>query len=185
MKNKLSLILNCILVPVAVFCLYRFIREPKVKYVRSADLIYSYEGMKDAQKKQQEVTDGFQAKLDTLQLEFQKAVSRYNQDMLQLSAAERQQREKLLSLQQNNLQQYSSNAGNQLKQKDQEITQGVLNQVNAFVEEYSQKQGYDLVMGTTTDGNILFAREDMDITNEVLKALNENYRSGSSTKESK
>jgi outer membrane protein len=55
------------------------------------------------------------------------------------------------------------------------MTEGVLNQVNSFIEEYSKNKGYDLVIGTTTSGNLLYAREYMDITDEVLKALNENY----------
>jgi len=183
MKNKLFILLNGILVISVAFCIYKTMSIPDVRYVKSADLIYSYEGMKDAQKKQEKVMNEVQSNLDTLQLDFQKAVNNYNQDFPKLSKDERIEREKLLSLQQNNLQQYSKNAEDKIKTKDEQITQGVLNQVNSFVEEYAKKKGYDIVLGTTTSGNILFAREQMDITDEVLKALNENYKTEANTVE--
>ena len=151
---------------------------PTIKYIKSADLIYSFEGMKEAQKKQEKLTNEMQSNVDTLQMEFQKAVNQYNQDYSKLSKDEKVEREKILNMQQTNMQQYSKNAELKIKEQDEKVTQGVLNQVNAFIEEYAKKMGYDVVLGTTTSGNILYGKENMDITDEVIKALNENYKTG-------
>jgi len=64
------------------------------------------------------------------------------------------------------------------KKDETEMTQSVLNQVNSFVEQYGKEKGYDIVFGTTNSGNLLYAKESMDITKEVLEALNANYSSG-------
>jgi outer membrane protein len=177
MSNRYLLYFNIILALGLAYCIYRTTGVPKVKYVKSADLVYGYEGMKEAQQLQTKNTEEIQSKVDTLQLDFQKTVNQYNLDYPKLSKEERITREKLLSMQQENLRQYSQNAQKKVKEKDEQITQGVLNQVNSFVEDYGKKQGYDIVLGTTASGNILFAKENMDITAEVLKSLNEQYKS--------
>jgi outer membrane protein len=54
--------------------------------------------------------------------------------------------------------------------------QEVLNQVNSYVKEYAKKHNYDIVYGTTMDGNILYGKEQYDITDDVLEYLNKQYR---------
>jgi outer membrane protein len=46
------------------------------------------------------------------------------------------------------------------------------------VEEYGKENGYDLILGTTTSGNILYGTEKKDITEQVLNALNNAYEKG-------
>jgi outer membrane protein len=176
MNNKALIFLLIVLCFIGGYTLYKTMKISEVKYVRSADLIYGYVGMKEAQEKQQSVKESQNARLDTLQMDFQLGVNQYNKDYATLSKQERETREKLLTLQQNNLEQYSRKIENIIKEQDLKLTEGVLNQVNAFVEEYAKAKGYDLILGTTTSGNILYAKHDMDITKEVLEALNEHYK---------
>jgi outer membrane protein len=177
MMNKYLITMNILLLLGLGYCIFKVMNIPKVRYVKSAELVYGFSGMKEAQLIQTKATEEIKANVDTLQLDFQKAVSQYNLDYPKLSKAEREQRETLLAMQQENLQKYAQGAQQKIKEKDEEITQGVLNQVNSFVEEYGKKQGYDIVLGTTASGNILFATEGMDITSEVLAAINEHYQS--------
>lgn len=176
MNNKIIVFSIVTLALIGGFSLYKTIRIPEVKYVRSADLIYGYDGMKEAHLLQQKTSEEMKSRVDTLQVDFQRAVNQYNNDYSKLSKEERKEREKLLSLQQENLRNYSQKVEGNIKEQDQKLTEGVLNQVNAFVEEYAKQKGYDLILGTTSSGNILYARESMDITEEVIKALNENYK---------
>jgi outer membrane protein len=62
-----------------------------------------------------------------------------------------------------------------MEEKDLEITQKVLNQINSFVKVYAQKNGYKLIIGTTEDGNLMYADETLDITDDVLSELNIKY----------
>ena len=163
---------------IGFICAYFFYdKSMPVRYVRSADLIYNFQGMKEAQKKQERKTVALKSNVDTLQIQFQKAVNQYNQDFPHLSKEERTQRENLLALQRENYRKYTQQINESIQEQDQKLTEGVLNQVNVFVEDYAKKKGYDLVLGTTASGNILFAKNYMDITNEVLEALNKDYSS--------
>jgi len=46
----------------------------------------------------------------------------------------------------------------------------------AHLEQYGKDNGYDLLLGTTDGGNVLYGTPALDITQEVLDALNETYQ---------
>lgn len=176
MKIKVLIVISSLSILLSAFCIYKITSAPTVRYIKSADLIYGYWGMKEAQVRQQKETEKVQANLDTLKADFQRSINQYNMDFPKLSKEQRMDRERILNIQQDNLKQYAQSTEQSIKQKDEKLTEGVLNQVNAFVETYSKKMGYDLVLGTTASGNILFAKDGLDITDEVLNALNEDYK---------
>lgn len=175
MNNKIiGIIVGC-LVLVCGWLMYKTLQTPKVAYVRSADLIYGYEGMKEAQKNYEAKSKQWQSNIDTLSYDFEKAVNNYNTEFSKLSEKERKEKEKFLSQQEQNLSLYSKNLKEQAKTEESKMTEGVLNQINSFVEEYAKKQGYDLILGTNVSGNILYGAKYIDITEEVLEEINKNY----------
>lgn len=177
MMNKVLLGLVILSVLFSGAVLYQSNHTLKVAYIRSADMVYSYEGMKDAQKAYQQKMQAWQANVDTLRIELERNFNTYTNESTKLSVKDKTEKQVLLNQQQQNYNQYAQTIKEKSKTEEQKMTEGVLNQVNSFIEEYSKAQGYDLVIGTTTSGNLLYAKEYMDITANVLKALNENYHS--------
>jgi len=45
-----------------------------------------------------------------------------------------------------------------------------------LIKEYGKKKGYDYVYGTGDAATILYAKDNYDITKDVLKELNETYK---------
>jgi hypothetical protein len=43
----------------------------------------------------------------------------------------------------------------------------VLDQINAFVEAYGEEEGYDMIVGTTQSGNLLYVCPALEITEEA------------------
>lgn len=162
---------------VALLYYFHFSTRQKIAFVRSNELVYGYTGMNEAHDLQISKAKEYQSNIDTLQMDLQKAMNQYNLEYAKLDKAERAEKEKLLVIQQENFKQYSQNAQKAVEKSNTDLTQGVLNQVNAFVETYAKEHGYTLILGTTTSGNILYGQESMDITEDVLKALNAQYKS--------
>lgn len=154
---------------------YTFSVQKKIAYVRSADLVNGYLGMKEVQNKYQENVQVWQGNVDTLKFDFQRAIDKYNAEATGLSQNERAEREKYLQQLQQNLTQYSVAIEQKAKEEDEKLTQGVLNQINSQVEAYAQKEGYDIILGTTLVGSLLYAEEGIDITDQLLKELNNAY----------
>lgn len=175
-------IFQIILYPVILLALagiyyLHFSNAKKIGFVRSNELVYGYQGMKDAQQLQESKTMEYKSNLDTLQSDFQKALSEYNLGLSGFSKQEKQEKESSLAIQQQNLKKYSESIQQSISENDQSLTQGILNQINTFVEEYAKKQGYSLIFGTTSSGNILYGENTIDITADVLEQLNKNYKS--------
>ena len=52
-----------------------------------------------------------------------------------------------------------------------------LEKVRSFVKDYSKEKGYTFVLGSNDAGSVLYGEESKDITNDVLKAINDDYKS--------
>lgn len=149
--------------------------SPDIRYVRSADLIYGYEGMIEAQAELSEKSNAWQANLDTLKQDYQRALGEVQAGEGAPSELSQEERSALQS-RAVNYQKYAAVVQERALEEEKELLAGVLSQVNAFVEQYAQEKGYDLIVGTTTDGNVLYGDPALDITEDLLEALNKNYR---------
>jgi outer membrane protein len=151
-------------------------RSVKVAYVRSQDLVYNYTGMKEVQSKFEAQKQAWQSNLDTLKMDFQRSLSQYQREYKQLGEEEKKTREQMLRTQETNVIQYNDAVTAKYKEEEEKMLQGVLNQVNSFVEQYGKEKGYDIILGTTLSGSILYGENTIDITEEVLAELNKNYK---------
>jgi len=58
-----------------------------------------------------------------------------------------------------------------------EKMQSVIDKVNVYMAEYGKKHNYSIIFGTVAGGSILYGNSDRyDISNEVIKGLNERYK---------
>lgn len=149
---------------------------PRIGVIRSDQLVYEYSGMKEAQDKYKGKREAWELEADSLDREFNAAVGKYKSEEQSLSASRRLERQQELALLQQSLTQHKSNLAEKAAKEDQELTEGVLSQINEFVENYGKEHGYDVVLGTDGTGNILHSDDYLDITDQVLDALNRSHR---------
>jgi outer membrane protein len=147
----------------------------KIGYVRTSELVYGFAGMKEAHEVYEKKRQGWQSFLDSLNADYQKSLSGYSTERASLPSADRMERETFLQKQRENLEQQRLALEGRIREEDQRMTQGVLNQINSMTQQYGKEHGYDLIMATTQSGNILYADDAIDITKELLVVLNHNY----------
>lgn len=175
MKKILIIVLPVLMVLVGMgFLSYQ--GQEKIAYVRSQDLIYSYAGTLEAMEKFNKEKEIWNANFDTLELNFNKAVNQYNLDYPKMNEKQRLEESNNLDNQQRQLIGYKGAIDEKIKSKDDEMMQAVLNQVNTFIKEYGKEHGYDVILGTTLSGSVLYGKEEIDITDDLLEVLNKNYR---------
>ena len=69
----------------------------------------------------------------------------------------------------------------QLQQESGTEMDSLVSNVKKFIKDYGKEKGYDYIYGTGEAVSILYAQEKYDITNEIVKSLNDKYKSGSKT----
>lgn len=177
MNQKVLTVLVTIAIVLSAFSLFYSTKSsPKIGYVRSADLFQGYLGMKEAKTKYEIKVNAWQANFDTLSKDYQTSLSKFNLDYGKLSAQEKQERKLLLQSQMQNLERYKETIEEKVSKEDEALTEGVYNQINTYIKQYGEAQGYTVIMGTGNGGIILYGKEHADITNDVLKGLNDTYK---------
>ena len=151
-------------------------RMPRLAYVRSQKVVEGYMGMKEALNIYKDKVNHWQAGIDTLNNSFNVSFASYKENYQKLSETERKSREEKLEKQRTEVLQYKQSLEEKAKEENEKLTQGALNQINSYIERYARERGYQLVLGVTLSGNILYAENAIDISEEVLKGLNEEYK---------
>jgi len=150
--------------------------NPKIGYVRSGDLVKNFEGMKEAKILYKSKMEKWQANIDTLQGDYRTAIGRYTNDLPKLTKKEKEERELHLEKQEQGIREYVRSLEEKAKEEDEKMTQAVLNQINAYIKEYGENHGYDVILGLTQEGNVLYGKDSRDITEDLIKGLNNWYK---------
>ena len=75
----------------------------------------------------------------------------------------------------------------QLAQREQEIMKtlqdefgvkrdSAVSKMRKFIKDYGKKNGYDYIYGTGDSANILYAKDGLDITEKIIKEVNDNFK---------
>lgn len=52
----------------------------------------------------------------------------------------------------------------------------IVDEVSSYFKEYSKTKGIDFILGYGSSSNVLYANDSLDVTSDVLNALNATYR---------
>ncbi|MFZ6009496.1 MAG: OmpH family outer membrane protein [Bacteroidota bacterium] len=152
-----------------------FFNEQKIVYVDSNQLVSNYTGMQDARKAYQQKATTWKSNIDTLTREVQQQIMKYEKEASKMSAKERQLSQELIRTKQKQLMEYQQAMNTQAQQEDAKMTGEVVTQINAYLKKYGKEKGYNIVMAATEYGNIAYADEGLDVTQDVLEGLNKEY----------
>lgn len=164
--------------------------ESKIVHVDIDTLLSKYELYKDrkasleAESKAAESSLGskieaFQNRVAKLQQEFAKA----QQNASNIAPVELKKMEERFTQQQQNLakeeeslMKQRDNAARDLDSKLQGLQKDLQDKIDQYLAKIADEKGYDYVLMKGVGGSVMYGRKTLDITQETLKALNEEYQ---------
>jgi outer membrane protein len=174
---KISIFLSTVsLIAVVVLGVYVYKMNDRLVYVNTTKLLESYKGMQDARASYSEKLAIWKANTDSLATDLQRRIDEYKKKASKLSEKEKELTEELLAAKQKQLVEYQNATSMQARQEDTQMTSMVINQINAFLKDYGDAQGYKIVLAATEYGNVAYAEEGLDITEKVIEELNKRYK---------
>lgn len=173
--KQLTYGLFAIIIVALGICLYKLFMEQKIVYVETNKLLENYEGMKSARLEFQQKATQWQANIDTLQAELEREIQNHEATKSGMTSKERELSEKLIATKRQQFVDYQNGIQQKSQQEDFQMTEKVLTEINAFIESYGKEKGYDLILGANNSGNIVYANDYLDITDELQQELNANY----------
>lgn len=173
--KTLGVVIVCVALAFSLYAVYKVQRSPRIAYVRNAVFAEQYAGMQDARKLLEQKLKEWEGNVDTLEARYMRSLDQYNKSYASLSNTEREELKESVERQEYELQQYIAAIEKKAVEENQRKLQGLTDQVNIFIKKYAEREGYDLILGVSGNGNIVYGAEAIDLTDQILEALNREY----------
>ncbi len=193
MKN-LSLILNVVLL-VAVVILYVLhfsgpgkvesrssgsdtsAADLKVAYINSDSVLKYYDYLKVNRDQLEAKTKKMDQDLRNRTVGLQNEITAYQRNVSGMTLGQARAAEEDLGKKQQNLQMYQQSLQQQLMQEEAKLNKELYDRITGFLKEYGQEKGLQVVLKFDPTSDVLYGGESLDITQDVIKGLNESYQS--------
>lgn len=150
--------------------------EFKTAYVDTSKLLEEYTEAKDIDAKYKNRASEMGKELEAETTRFRKDAAAFEEKAKQLGQIWAQQNSGSLQRRQSELQYAQQAMMQQLQQESGAEMDSLVKSVKTFIKEYGKEKGYDYVYGTGEAVSILYAKDKYDITDDVVKSLNEKYK---------
>lgn len=148
-----------------------------IAYVDIDTLLNKYDLFFDMKKQFGEKQKRLEADMAGKSKAYEKSVIDF-QDKVQKGLLTRSQAEQVqqqLMGEQQNLLQYRDKLTMQLGEEEQVMNRQLINEIEVYLKEFNKDGRYQYILSNTFGGNLLYKPEGLNITEEVLKGLNESY----------
>ena len=167
-KIYLLVILNILIV--AGYFIYDVATKPKYGYVDIKVAFDQFQLKKDLESKYLVITNERKKVLDSLYIELEKFSN-------ELNSTKDPSKEKIIAFNKQKDEFYTKSKhfeedNSALSNKyDSEI----INQLNQYVKDYGELYSYTFIFGNNMDGSIMQAREQNNVTEEIVAFINDRY----------
>lgn len=145
-------------------------------YVNGDSLLENYEYFKKAKSDFEAKSKRSENDLVTRRTALEKEFAAYQQNGATMSNDQRQRTEEALMRKEQEFRAYSENLSMKLQKEQEEFNEGLFDKVASYLKEHSKEKNYKIVHNYTKGTGILYANDSLDITKEVLKGLNEEFK---------
>ena len=190
MKN-LSLVLNVVLaIAVAVLYYLHFkspsqnigaaksainLKDVHIAYINTDTLLEHYDFFvktkKELKSEEEANSTSLNAQANALQHEYEDAQAK----VANMTASQAQATQENLQRKQQSLMQRKEELQDAYGKKLQDMNDKLANQIHDYLKTYNKEKQFDYILGYQKGSGILFAKDELDVTPEVLKGMNENY----------
>ena len=153
--------------------------DAKIVYINMDTLLNNY-------TQSRELNEAFLKKLEANRTELNIKVKNFDREAAEfrnkvenngfMTRERAEQAQMDLMIKQQNLQKLQQEMTENAQREQMEINRKLYDAITNFLTEYNKAKGFQLILSTTLGGNVLFAQEGFDITNDVVNQPNEQYK---------
>lgn len=149
-----------------------------IAFINTDSIWANFEFVKDNKKRVEELNNKLQAQYSAKAATFQNEYNTYlkNGTSGLLTLDEQKKTEALLAEKQKHLMGLDQEFSAQLAEAEAKLTGEIQDTIVAFLKRYNTKTKFTYILGYSKGGGILVADENLDISKDVMKGLNEEYK---------
>ena len=150
-------------------------QQQKIGFVDNGVLINEYQERVDIEANLQIKIDAFKSRTDSLRSAFELEIKEAELRARKMSQADVQKLSQELQQKEQVLSQRVQFEQQQIAQESQTLNDSLITKVKNFVKAYGESNNYTYILGSNEAGSVMYGEESSDLTQEILKALNESY----------
>ncbi|MBQ5540031.1 MAG: OmpH family outer membrane protein [Bacteroidales bacterium] len=152
----------------------------EIAFVYIDSLVNGYDLYNDEATKLMTKTNQYEQELQSkgksIERRFMELQSNFEKKLVTPTRAQEIQQN--LQLEQQKLLELREKQAMELSDDQAQIMNRVGDSIKNYIKEYNKTKGFKMIMSTQGSSTLLYADPNMDVTQEILKALNERYRKG-------
>jgi outer membrane protein len=106
----------------------------------------------------------------------QNEITAYQRNVSNLTIGQARALEEDLAKKQQNLQMYQQSLSQELMGEQSRLSRELYERITTFLKKYGQENGLQVVLKYDATSDVLYGVEALDITNIVVKGLNDEYK---------
>lgn len=148
-----------------------------IAYVVVDSVMQNYLFFKKLEKQLQNLVSAEESKLQKKAEVFQKDVQdfQYQVENRIITTADAQAKQTELEQRQQNLYAEQQKKQQELAIKEQKLQEQLIDSVNACIKFYNADGKYKIILNNAYQSSVLYAEEQLNITNDILKVMNARY----------
>ncbi|MEM6845610.1 MAG: OmpH family outer membrane protein [Bacteroidota bacterium] len=148
---------------------------PRIAYVNSDTLLANYKFFQTKREELEKRAEDLQKEYENRARGLQNEISSFQQNAGGMTMNQARAVEEDLRKKQQNLLQYQQNLSTQLLEEEGKVNDDLYDRVSSYLEDYGKNADFKLVLTYTKNSGVLYADDSLDITNQVVMGLNEQY----------
>ncbi len=149
-----------------------------IAYVNSDSIMENYAMVKELEanleKKQKKVESEFNWTQESFKKEAMEFYEKLQTGQF-LSQQQAEQEQQKLAQKEQQIYEMGQKLSQDLAEMEIQMNETLLDSITNYLKRYTKEKPYDFILGFSKGGGILYAKDDLDITEDVLKGLNEEY----------
>ena len=159
-----------VIVLIVLFFLVSCTNKDKVGYINIKMVFNDFTYKKELEKELESIKNSRKFLLDSLETNLKIIRKRLADDMKNKELVAEFQAKREIFFERK--ERFESDEEEMVKRFDEKI----INQLNSYVKEFGEREGYKLIFGANSAGNLMYADSAFDLSNSVIKFINEKYR---------
>lgn len=147
-----------------------------IAVIDSDTLMEQYLYVQELKKQLEKRIKEYEANFDKKVKSFQREVEEFQKNARYLTSTELQKKQEELMQKEQNLAQLKEELGSKLMNEEAELSKALQFRVQDYLKRHKERYNYRLILTKSAMSNVLYADSTIDITKEIVKGLNAEYK---------
>mgnify|MGYP003642045729 FL=1 len=157
------------------------ISDLKVAYIVTDSVINNFDYFKERSAEIAEKGNKYQSELTNRAQGFEKEVASFQNSNANMTMNQARAKQEELMTKEKNLMTFRENIMAELSADETKLYNEVYDKIQVYLNDYAASNDLEMILSYTRGGGVWYANKSLDITDDVIAGINDDYKNGSSS----